>query len=57
VLVTVVTWYVLLDIGTRRKYCGSHWNYLELSVFTYLCVTFLKTVLFPGLLMIYVQIT
>jgi len=26
VLVTVVTWYILLDIDTRHKYCGSLWK-------------------------------
>jgi len=41
VLVTAVTWYILLDIGTKHKYCGSHWkgihlNYLSLCTFVLL---------------------
>ena len=51
-MVIVVTWYILLDSGTRHKYCGSHWKRMLLNYLTgitYLCVTSLKIVLFPGL--------
>ena len=57
VLVTVVTWYILVDIDTRHKYCGSHWKGMHLNYLSlHNCVLLFWRLLFLGL-MIYLQIT